>query len=40
MPLSITSAAYATRFRWMWGTIPLPVGHDSGNWGTIPLEPK
>jgi hypothetical protein len=25
MPLSITSAAYATRFRWMWGTIPVQL---------------
>ena len=24
----------------MWGAIPLPLGHDSGKWGTIPLRPK
>jgi hypothetical protein len=24
----------------MWGTIPLPLGHDYGKWGTIPLQLK
>jgi hypothetical protein len=37
MPLSITSAAYATRFRWMWGTIPASGARFRCNRKSAPL---